>query len=104
MDIPHNNSIQERQSFIAQATARGLQLSEDGRSWVPISPKTNYIPLNGNNVKVVNRGSQLNTGVAIILALIILLVLVGLVVFFAFYASIWILSELGDWFNRFLYG
>ena len=59
---------------------------------------------NANNIKVVNKGSQLNNGVAILLALIICLVLVGLVVFFAFYASIWILSELGDLINGFLYG
>ena len=43
MDIPHKNSIQERQSIIAQATARGLQLSEDGKSWVPIHPGSNQV-------------------------------------------------------------
>ena len=43
MDIPHNNSIQGRQSIIAQATARGLQLSEDGKSWVPIHPGSNQV-------------------------------------------------------------
>ena len=43
MDIPHKNSIQERQSIIAQATARGLQLSEDGKSWVPVNPKSSHV-------------------------------------------------------------
>ena len=41
--IPSKNSIQERQSIIAQAAARGLQLSDDGRSWVPIHPESNQV-------------------------------------------------------------
>ena len=104
MSIPSKNLIQDRQSIIAQAAARGFQLSKDGKSWVPINPKTNNMLFYGNNVKVVNKGSQLNNGVATILALIICLVLAGLVVFFVFYASIWILYELGDWINELLYG
>jgi hypothetical protein len=43
LGIPHNNSIQERQSITAQAEARGLQLSEDGRSWVPINPESSQV-------------------------------------------------------------
>ena len=43
MDIPHKNSIQKRQSVIAQAKARGMQLSEDGRSWVPINPESSRV-------------------------------------------------------------
>jgi cytoskeletal protein RodZ len=31
--------IQEQESIITQAAARGLQLSVDGRSWVPIHPE-----------------------------------------------------------------
>ena len=53
--IPSKNSIQDRQSIIAQAAARGLQLSEDGMSWVPINPKSNDILLNQSNVKVVKK-------------------------------------------------
>ena len=41
--IPSKNSIQERQSIIAQAAARGLQLSDDARSWVPIHPESNQV-------------------------------------------------------------
>ena len=43
LDIPHKNSIQKRQSVIAQAKARGMQLSEDGRSWVPINPESSRV-------------------------------------------------------------
>ena len=38
--IPLKNSIQERESILLQAAARGLQLSEDGRSWVPINSES----------------------------------------------------------------
>ena len=41
--IPSKNSIQERQSIIAQAAARGLQISEDGRSWVPTNSEFSQI-------------------------------------------------------------
>ena len=43
MSIPSKNSNQERQSIIAQAAARGLRLSEDGKSWVPINPKSSHV-------------------------------------------------------------
>jgi len=53
---------------------------------VPINSKSSDIPFKQDNLYVVIKGS--------ILALIILLVLVGLVVFFVIFASMWILSEL----------
>ena len=43
-----NNSIQERQSIFSQAEARGLQLSEDGKSWVPIHPESNQFVIAEN--------------------------------------------------------
>ena len=46
--IDPQNSIQERQSIIAQATARGLQLSEDGRSWVPINSELSQVMIAEN--------------------------------------------------------
>ena len=63
---------------------------------MPINSKSSDIPFNQDNVNRVIKG--------FILALIIILVLVGLVVFFVFFASMWILSELGDWINGLLYG
>ena len=38
--LKRQNSIQERQAIITQAETRGLQLSEDGKSWVPINPNS----------------------------------------------------------------
>lgn len=38
--MKRQNSIQERQAIITQAETRGLQLSEDGKSWVPINPNS----------------------------------------------------------------
>ena len=53
--IPQENSIQERQCIISQAAARGLQLSEDGRIWVPINSESSNHPLNQSNVKTVKK-------------------------------------------------
>jgi len=41
--LKRQNSIQERQAIISQAEARGLQLSEDGKSWVPINPNSSNL-------------------------------------------------------------
>ena len=46
--IPSKKSIQDRQSIISQADARGLQLSEDGKSWVPIHPESNQLVIAEN--------------------------------------------------------
>ena len=51
--IPSENSIQEPQSIIAQAAARGLQLSADGRSWVPINSESRSLPLEQSNEVIV---------------------------------------------------
>ena len=59
LDIPHKNSIQERQSIIAQATARGLQLSEDGRSWLPINSVSSNLSLEQSNV-IIEKNEQLD--------------------------------------------
>jgi len=53
--LKRQNSIQERQSVIAQAATRGLQLSEDGKMWVPINSESRNLPLNQSNVKVVKK-------------------------------------------------
>ena len=95
--IPSKNSIQERQSIIAQASARGLQLSEDGRSWVPINSESRNLPLNQNNVIIV-KNEQLNNSQAatvtilyfIGIAAVILLSIIGFfivanVVYFLFW-------------------
>ena len=61
--IPSKNSIQERQSIIAQASARGLQLSEDGRSWVPINSESRGLPLEQSNVVIVKNEKMNNSQV-----------------------------------------
>lgn len=47
--------VQERQSIMAQATSRGLQLSEDGKSWVPINSESSNLPLGQSNVVIVKK-------------------------------------------------
>ena len=47
--------VQERQSIIAQAASRGLQLSEDGKSWVPINSESSNLPLGQSNVVIVKK-------------------------------------------------
>ena len=92
MDIPHKNSIQERQSIIAQATARGLQLSEDGKSWVPINRETNNIPYDDNNVIIVKNGSLISNEVTTILTWIYFFTfaIVGSIVFlFVWFLKSW---------------
>ena len=69
MDIPRKNSIQEHQSIIAQATARGLQLSEDGKSWVPINPKSNHI------MNVENEPSNLGFDLVVIIYVILIFII-----------------------------
>ena len=99
MDIPHNTSIQDRQSIIAQAAARGLQISEDGQSWVPINPKTNKIPSKHSNAIIVNKGSFDN------LVLIYFFVSLGLVGFFLLHLLFSTDSGgPGSWIYRLIYG
>lgn len=62
-NIPLNNSIQERQSIISQADARGSQLSEDGKSWVPINPESHSLPLEQSNVVIVKNEKMNNSQV-----------------------------------------
>jgi len=69
LDIPHKNSIQERQSIIAQATARGLQLSEDGKSWVPANPKSSHV------MNVENETSNLRFDLVIIIYAILIFII-----------------------------
>ena len=53
--MPSKNSIKERQSIISQAAARGLQLSEDGMSWVSINSESRTLPINRSNVKIMKK-------------------------------------------------
>jgi len=69
LDIPHKNSIQQRQSIIAQATTRGLQLSEDGKSWVPINPKSSHV------MNVENEPSNLGFNLVVIIYVILIFII-----------------------------
>ena len=92
--IPSKNSIQGRQSIIAQAAARGLQLSEDGKSWVPINPNSSELPLNRSNVTILTNKPPSNTAASLFVgasilgifsAVLILIVTVfAPLIFFAF--------------------
>lgn len=62
-----NNSIQERQSIIAQAAARGLQLSEDGKSWVPINSESRSLTPDQSNVVILNNEQLGNSQVTAIM-------------------------------------
>ena len=101
--IPSNNSIQERQSIIAQAASRGLQLSEDGKSWVPIKTESSQA-MNVENKPSKNSVSSL-VGAAIlgvvlgviilILFFVILYFVLAIFVYFFFIGPISLLS--GDY-------
>ena len=101
--IPSKNSIQYRQSIIAQAAARGLQLSEDGKSWVPVNSASSNLPLNQSNVIIVKKEQFDNSQVMgiIILYLFGTLVLLGAIYIVAIVAInillffFWCLTALG---------
>ena len=73
--IPSKNSIQERQSIIAQAAARGLQLSEDGRSWVPIHPESNQVTIAENEPSKYSVSSYVGASILGVVLGILLVVL-----------------------------
>jgi len=64
--------VQERQSIIAQAASRGLQLSEDGKRWVPINSESSNLPLGQSNVIIVKKEQINNSQV------------VGVIIFYLF--------------------
>ena len=80
--------VQERQSIIAQAASRGLQLSEDGKSWVPINSESSNLPLGQSNVIIVKKEQINNSQVVgiIIFYLFGTLVLLGAIYIFAIVA------------------
>ena len=88
MGIPHNNLIQERQSIIAQATARGLQLSEDGRSWVPINPEFSQV------MSVENEPSNYSVSSYVIASINGVILGITLVILFSLISTIVILTSL----------
>ena len=95
--IPSPNSIQERQSIIAQAAARGFQLSEDGKSWVPINSESSNLPLDQNNVIIVKKEQIDNTKVTTItigylLGFLLLLATVFIVFFTPFLFGLFLFS------------
>ena len=97
--IPSKNSIQGRQSIIAQAAARGLQLSEDGKSWVPINSESSNLPLDQNNVIIVKKEQIDNTKVTTItigylLGFLVLLAIVFIVFFMPFIFALFVFSAL----------
>ena len=73
--IPSKNSIQERQSIIAQAAARGLQLSDDGRIWVPIHPESNQVMVAENEPSKYSVSSYVGASILGVVLGILLVVL-----------------------------
>ena len=55
-EIPGRNSLRDRQSIFAQATALGLKLSEDGQDWIPI--ETNSTNISREGVQTLNVESE----------------------------------------------
>ena len=55
-EIPGRNSLRDRQSILAQATALGLKLSEDGQDWIPI--ETNSTNISREGVQTLNVESE----------------------------------------------
>ena len=86
--ISQENPIQERQSIIAQAKARGLQLSEDGMSWVPINTESRNLPLDKNNAIIV-KNEQLDNSQATVIIIFYLFITVIIVI-----PSFWLVSNI----------
>jgi len=86
--ISQENSIQERQSIISQASARGLQLSEDGHSWVPINTESRNLPLDKNNAIIV-KNEQLDNSQATVIIIFYLFITVIIVI-----PSFWLVSNI----------
>ena len=87
--ISQENSIQERQSIISQASARGLQLSEDGHSWVPINTESRNLPFDQNNAIIVKNEQLDNSQAATVTILYLFCALVAILgVIFVIYVAI----------------
>ena len=86
--IPSKNSIQERLSIIAQAEARGLQLSEDGKSWVPINSESRNLPLDQNNAIIVKNQQLDNSQVTAIMIFYVFITVIVVIPSFWLVANI----------------
>ena len=81
--------IQEYESIITQAAARGLQLSEDGRSWVPIHPESNQVMVAENEPPKYSVSSYFGASILGVVLGILLVVLYFAISVFALFIGVY---------------
>jgi|TARA_B110000467_G_scaffold133482_1_gene129268 hypothetical protein len=76
------NPAQERQKIIDEARRKGLQLSKDGQSWIPINQASS-----NETVKTVS-GTTVSSGLSIVVSIMALYLFLTLIVGFLFFQLI----------------
>ena len=76
------NPAQERQKIIDEARRKGLQLSKDGQSWIPINQGSS-----NETVRTVS-GTTVSSGLGILVSILAILLTLLLLVGFLFYQLI----------------
>ena len=76
------NPAQERQKIIDEARRKGLQLSKDGQSWIPINQG-----LSNETVRTVS-GTAVSSGLGILVSILASYLFLTLIVGFLFYQLI----------------
>ena len=81
--------IQEHESIIAQAKALGMELSEDGRSWVPIHPESNQVMVAENEPPKYSVSSYFGASILGVVLGILLVVLYFAISVFALFIGVY---------------
>ena len=76
------NPAQERQKIIDEARRKGLQLSKDGQSWIPINQGSS-----SETVRTVS-GTTVSSGLGILVSILASYLFLTLIVLFLFYQFI----------------
>jgi hypothetical protein len=76
------NPAQERQKIIDEARRKGLQLSKDGQSWIPINQGSS-----NETVRTVS-GTTVSSGLGILVPILALLSIMAMIILFLFYQFI----------------
>ena len=76
------NPAQERQKIIDEARRKGLQLSKDGQSWIPINQGSS-----NETVRTVS-GTTVSSGIGILVSILASYLFLTLIILFLFYQFI----------------
>ena len=76
------NPAQERQKIIDEARRKGLQLSKDGQSWIPINQGSS------NETVITVSGTTVSPGLRILVSILASFLFLTLIILFLFYQFI----------------